>query len=82
VLFAFVYPCERAAVPDWVMRELIGRLQAEMQSPPPEERLCRGTLLSKLQYRMDVERWGHRDGRLRPEGRMTARQAAGIDREP
>jgi hypothetical protein len=31
---------------------------------PPAERVCRGTLLSRTQYVVDVERWGYADGRL------------------
>jgi predicted nucleotidyltransferase len=82
VLFRFIYPADVSAVPDWVMRELLGHLEDEMASPPSSERVCRGTLLSRYQYRIDIEEWGYRDGRLRPEGRMTAKQADALDREP
>jgi hypothetical protein len=35
-----------------------------------DERLCRGTLLSREQYIADIEQWGYRDPRLKPEGKM------------
>jgi nucleotidyltransferase DUF2204 len=78
VLFGFVYPGERDVVPATVLAELIGRLGCET---PFDDRLCQGTLLSKQQYRIDIDRWGYRDGRLRPGGRMTRRQANALDRE-
>jgi len=81
VLFGFVYPNEQRAVPDEVMRELLGRLVAELTQPPAASPLCQGTLLSKSQYRIDIERWGYHDGRLKPFGKMTRRQATAIDRE-
>ncbi len=33
LLFNFVYPSEREAVPGWVMQDLIGRLEQELQAP-------------------------------------------------
>jgi hypothetical protein len=80
VLFGFVYPAERDAVPGPVVDELLARLRAERDVPPPGERLCQGTLLSRYQYRIDVEEWRYRDGRVRPNGPMTRRQARAIDR--
>jgi hypothetical protein len=71
VLFGFVYPGEQAKVPARVMQELLGRLQQEVQAPPPDERLCRGTLLSRLQYLKDIEEWGYRDARVIAGGPMS-----------
>jgi len=71
VLFGFVYPSERDRVPAWVMNDLVVRLQAEVAAPPPEERVCQGTLLSREQYLIDIERWGYADPRERPQGNMT-----------
>jgi hypothetical protein len=45
------------------------------------DRLCRGTLLSRLQHRTALDRWGYRDGRVAPHGRMTTEQAAELDLE-
>jgi hypothetical protein len=81
VLFGFVYPCERTRVPAAVVRELMGRLDAEL-TRPAAERVCQGTLVSRAQYLVDVEQWGYADPRLAPEGNMTeaerARWTAGI----
>jgi hypothetical protein len=38
---------------------------------PPSRRVCRGTLLSRAQYLVDIEKWGYEDARLQPQGRMT-----------
>ncbi len=77
VLFDFIYPSERLlAVPSWVMDELIARLQAEKGEPLSRNRVCRGTLLSRTQYRIDVENWGYQDARELPFGSMTAEQVA------
>jgi hypothetical protein len=81
VLYGFVYPCDRDAIPGAVIRRLAERLGEELDAPAPDENLCRGTLLSRYQYRIDLDEWGYRDGRIRPDGRMTRRQARAIDRE-
>jgi hypothetical protein len=70
VLFGFIYPGERSKVPQWVMDDLIGRLGAEEPSGPPSK-LCRGTLLSRSQYLVDLERSGYVDARLEPIGSMS-----------
>lgn len=75
VLFGYAYPGERARIPGSVMDELIARLEAEVWTPPTGERLCRGTILSREQYLMDIDEWGYRDARLRPEGNMTVEDA-------
>jgi len=85
VLFGFIYPSQRSRIPDWVMRELLHRLEAETSEPPPGERICQGTLLSREQYLVDIERWGYQDARLVPAGNMTTAEArrwtAAIDKE-
>ena len=62
-LFGFIYPSERNRIPEWVMAGLMGRLDREMRSPPPQEKKCQGTLLSREQYLTDVQRWGLADAR-------------------
>jgi len=74
VQFGFVYPQRRASIPDWLMAELVRRLRIEQRQPPPRDAVCRGTLLSRNQYAIDVERWGYRDGRLPPGGNMSQRE--------
>ena len=47
--------------------------RARTQEPVPA-RLCRGTLLSREQYLVDVAEWGYLDAREMPLGRMTPQQ--------
>lgn len=70
MLFRFVYPSEAQRIPRWVLDA--ARAQAESGAPPG--RLCRGTLLSRSQYRVDIEEWGYQDARLPPHGVMTPEQ--------
>jgi hypothetical protein len=71
VLVDFVYPHGRELVPDWVMALLLRRLRRDGPLGPVRSPVCRGPLLSRGQYLVDVGRWGYRDGRRRPEGRMS-----------
>jgi hypothetical protein len=73
ILFQFAYPDRRADIPDLIMNELTDRLQC--QQPEPDNRVCRGTLLSREQYLFDIEQLGYTDARLRPHGAMTPEQA-------
>ena len=70
VLFGFIYPCERARIPAAVVRELVGRLDREL-TRAADDRACRGTLISRAQYLVDLDRWGYTDPRLAPLGNMT-----------
>ncbi len=85
VLFRFTYPSDRDLIPKWVMQDLLQRLQQELALSAPKVKICRGTLGSNFQYRIDVEKWGYRDARLLPGGNMTpeeiAHWAAEHDRE-
>ncbi|HEX6643846.1 MAG TPA: nucleotidyltransferase [Gemmatimonadales bacterium] len=74
LLFGFIFPTERARVPAWVTDECMRRFRAELDSPPPTEKICRGTLLSWSQYLIDLQDGGWRDARLAPVGSMTAEQ--------
>ena len=82
VLFTYIYPNERA--PRQALDELVTRLSAG-PSADPELRICRGTLLSRAQYLVDVEKWNYADARLVPLGTMTPEELEvwtdGIDRE-
>jgi hypothetical protein len=84
ILFGFVYPSERRRIPEPVMRQCARLLDLEMRCAPTR-RICRGTLTSRAQYLVDVERWGYEDGRLAPHGSMTDDEAsiwtAAIDAE-
>jgi hypothetical protein len=74
VMFGFVYPSDRDQVPAWVMEDLLARLAREMNEPPATERICYGTMISRAQYLIDIERWGYRDARLVPPAVMTDSQ--------
>jgi hypothetical protein len=77
ILFGFIYPAEKERVPSWVMNKLLARLSVESEEPPPPEKICRGTLLSRAQYLVDVHRAGYEDARLLPAGGcMTAEEIA------
>ena len=71
ILFGFVYPGERDAVPPRVLDELGQRLQAETAAPPHDEKVCRGTLISREQYLDDIGTRGYRDARLDSGIRMS-----------
>jgi hypothetical protein len=76
VLFGFVYPGARDLVPAKVMDELLGRLERQKSAPVTDPRVCRGTILSRAQYLVDIEEWGLQDARLGPETTMTASDLA------
>jgi hypothetical protein len=85
VMFGYIYPGERDRIPGWVMQDLVRRFESTLSAPPADERVCRGTVLSRQQYLVDVERWGYRDPRTRPANPMTdtdiAIWTAGIARD-
>jgi hypothetical protein len=76
VLFGFIYPSARSRVPVWVVRELLSRLEEELNAPDAGEPVCYGTLLSWSQYLGDVLSGAFRDGRIRPYGNMTPEEVA------
>jgi hypothetical protein len=57
------------------MEDLMTRLRNEVMSAGPE-RLCRGTLISRQQYLVDVEEWGSRDARLEERVQMNEKDIA------
>lgn len=67
ILFDFAYPGERAVVPRWVVRSLASHLTG-VAAEGDEARVCRGTLLSRTQYLVDLEAWHYRDAREWPFG--------------
>jgi hypothetical protein len=71
VLFGFFYPSERHRLPPNVIGELLTRLQGVLDSPPSDDRVCRGTLVSRAQYLLDIGQYGYQDARIAPRGNMT-----------
>lgn len=76
VLFGFIYPAERNQIPEWVMQDLLYRLERELNGTPPKGQLCQGTLISREQYLTDIMEWGYEDARLLPRGCMTREEIA------
>ncbi|TIP32555.1 MAG: hypothetical protein E5X90_09495, partial [Mesorhizobium sp.] len=56
--FRWIYPSERDRIPDWLLDELLGRLARQRQLPSPKMKICRGRLLSQVDYEIDVKEWG------------------------
>ena len=75
ILFGYIYPSERHRIPVAVMDDLITRLRNEASTPGPN-RLCRGTLLSRKQYLVDIQEWGFRDARLEDRVHMNEKDIA------
>jgi predicted nucleotidyltransferase len=75
VLFGYIYPSERRKIPFAVMNDLITRLRNE-GSIGGSERLCRGTLLSRKQYLLDIRERRFRDARLEQRVHMDSEDIA------
>ena len=76
LLFRFSYPGERSRVPDAVLRGLLARVEEELGTDHPRA-LCRGNLISRVQYRHDLEHLGYEDGRAWDEAERTGGSADG-----
>lgn len=70
LLFGYVYPNEASIVPGAVLAHLAA---APIDPAIAGARLCRGTLLSRAQYLVDVQKWGYLDARLPPFGSLSPR---------
>lgn len=70
-LFDYAYPGHRARVPAWVREELYERSFEELGRSGDAE-LCRGTLLSRFSFAIDVNEWGFRDVRSEAIDRVRA----------
>ena len=75
VLFGFIYPAEKTRLPQTMLDEML-QWALEDQRAPSNERICRGTLLSRQQYLVDVQERGWRDARLEPRSAMSAEDIA------
>ncbi len=56
--FRFIYPSERNLVPTWLLTELTSRLMYQIKGPIPRDKICRGPLLSRTQYKYDITELG------------------------
>jgi hypothetical protein len=59
--FRWVYPTERDHVPRWLMEELLDRLHHQLELPPPQMKICRGRMFSRIDYEIAVKDWGFAD---------------------
>jgi len=75
VLFHYVYPGRADWLPRWLLGTLF-RAASPRARVGPYRRLCRGTLLSRQQYLVDVTKWGLIDGRRPPFGKLSDRDLA------
>ena len=71
ILFRYIYPGESSRVPRNIVTGLLERLRNEPAAAGT--RLCRGTLLSRAQYLVDVDERGFRDARLQWRAKMDSR---------
>jgi hypothetical protein len=74
LFFGFVYPSDASALPPWVLDDLAAR-HAALRAAPTEDRVCRGTLVSRAQYLIDIGQYGYADARLAPRGGMSPEDA-------
>lgn len=74
ILFGYIYPGERHRLPAALLDELWARVRAEPARPG--DRLCRGSLLSRAQYAVDVDDWGYADARRGPHSTMSDEEVA------
>ena len=73
ILFTYIYPHDRERVPASVIERLYRITSAQ---PAASDRVCRGTLLSRAQYLMDLRERGYLDPRLQPAGSLRAQDVA------
>lgn len=66
ILFQYIYSDARQNVP----KDVLNRLKHLAETAPPQEKLCRGTLLSRGQYLVDIGERAYRDARIPPIGTM------------
>lgn len=70
VLFGYIYPNDRLAIPEWVIDHFSERVRRR-QAHPDDRQLCCGTFLSRTQYLPDIEEFGYVDVRTIDTGTMT-----------
>jgi hypothetical protein len=80
LLFQFAYPCERSAIPEYAISSLLDRAGRSIRDGDWADRICRGDLLSSINYQVDVGEWGYSSGRSwdeaeRPGGRENGSRA-------
>lgn len=62
IVFRFIYPSERENIPAWLIQDLVKRIDQSVHLPVPKEKISRGMLLSRVDYKIDVSEWGYKSG--------------------
>ena len=62
---------EHNVTPPHIAGELLSRLQGDLDAPPSDDKVCRGTLTSRAQYLLDIGQYGYQDARITPRGNMS-----------
>jgi hypothetical protein len=82
LLFQFAFPASRSIVPAWVIEVLVRRTIESQSAGDHPVAICRGPLMSRVQYQHDLERLGLGDGRRWDEvHRVPVRSGADGGRE-
>ncbi|MGZ3459251.1 MAG: hypothetical protein ACXU86_12200 [Archangium sp.] len=81
MMFRFAYPSERDLIPTWLMTELMSRTLDTLKEGNWDERLCRGNLISRVNYTVDIHHWGYGDGRCWDEREREKGEGRGAGRE-
>jgi hypothetical protein len=76
LLFGFVFPSQRDRTPARILHKLTERLRLEAESTVPTTPVCQGTLLSRAQYLVDLERSDLEGARLEPSGVLSTADIA------
>lgn len=70
ILFGFIFPAKRNLIPLDLVKEFNGRVAREQVEPQPDNKICNGTLLSRVQYEPDLV--DLQDAREKPRCGMTS----------
>ncbi|HMC90538.1 MAG TPA: hypothetical protein VKI17_13370 [Gemmataceae bacterium] len=76
ILYDYIYPGEPRPMPVAVMNGLLHKWTEQKKDHRPNAHLCRGTLLSRAQYLVDIEDWGYEDARRSPTGSLSDEEIA------
>ncbi|WP_344979664.1 hypothetical protein [Compostibacter hankyongensis] len=61
ILFQFIYPADyREIIPEWLLQELLRRVQQQYEVPPPTRAVCLGPLVDQQQYDIDIREWSYK----------------------
>jgi len=72
ILFGYIYPREKLAIPGWVMEHLMNAIKHE--NAGTGQPVCFGTNISQKGYGTALREWGFVDGRLKPNGPLSEEQ--------